>query len=204
MKKAMSGHGGVVAALVLALSCNDPHDRVVLTDAGLHEFQSLDGSRVLLEDVMGTSATLFLTLDPDCPMTQGYVPLFDSLQHVLPTGVRMVGFYPAPFIAADSARRFAQAHNLHFAQLMDAECRLANALRARVTPEAFLVGTDGTVLYRGAIDDSAVREGRKRVASKHFLIDALAAVGGDASQPVSAVAAVGCIVECDEQHDAGQ
>ncbi len=160
-------------------------------------FAGADGAVVQLSEVLGSTATLFLTLDPECPMTLGYAPMFDSLQHALPEGVRMVGFYPAPFIVADSANLFAQQHGFTFAQLMDPDCRLANALRARVTPEAFLVGADGAVLYRGAIDDSAVREGRKRIAVKHYVIDALRAVSAGAAVAVKTVPALGCIVECD-------
>lgn len=183
-------------ALVVA-ACGDSTEHPDLSALDARTFTTADGSATTLNAVRGEQATLFLTLDPECPMTLGYVPLFDSMQQVLPAGLLMVGFYPAPFIVADSVRRFAEAHDLRFTQLMDADCRLANALHAHVTPEAFLVDAEGTVIYRGAIDDSAVREGRTRTASKHYLMDALSAFGKVIPQPVKEVAALGCIVECD-------
>lgn len=189
-------HGPLALSLLIG-ACGDDGDSVDLVQMSTYEYSLPGGSRVPLAQVLGTTATLFLTLDPECPMTLGYAPMFDSLQYALPEGVRMVGFYPAPFIVADSADLFAQEHGFVFTQLMDPDCRLANALHARVTPEAFLVGADGLVWYRGAIDDSAVREGRKRIAVKHYVIDALRAVSAGAAVAVKTVPALGCIVECD-------
>ncbi len=160
------------------------------------EFERLDGSLTGLRVMEGAKATLYITLDPECPMTLGYVPLLDSLQRALPTGLAMVGFYPAPFIVRDSAAVFARSHGLDFPQMMDPACELAHALRARVTPEAFLIALDGSVLYRGALDNSAVREGRKRTANEHYLRDALNALAANAPPPIAEVKALGCIVEC--------
>lgn len=164
-------------------------------------FDDLDGNTTAIGMVEGDSATLYITLDPECPMTLGYVPLLDSLQHDLPPGVHMVGLYTGPFIVRDSAALFARQHHLDFAQLMDPRCDIAGALQARVTPEAFLVDLTGVVLYRGALDDSAVREGRKRTPSKHYLRDALSAFTARKPQPVAEVKALGCIVECDNASD---
>lgn len=159
-------------------------------------FEDLDGERTVLGIMEGAKATLYITLDPECPMTLGYVPLLDSLQSALPAGLAMVGFYPAPFMVRDSAAAFARKSGLSFPQIMDPACELSGALRARVTPEAFLVAMGGKVLYRGALDDSAVREGRKRSVSKHYLRDALNAFAAGADQPTPEVKALGCIVEC--------
>ncbi|QQR84834.1 MAG: redoxin domain-containing protein [Flavobacteriales bacterium] len=159
--------------------------------------KDLGGNTTALGLLEGDSATLYITLDPECPMTLGYAPLLDSLEEALPDGVAMVGLYPAPFIDRDSAAAFARKHDLDFPQVMDPGCHLANALRARVTPEVFLVALSGEVLYRGALDNSAVREGRKRAANEHYLRDALSAFAGGKPQPHTEVRAFGCIVECD-------
>ena len=86
---------------------------------------------------------------------------------------------------------------LAFPQVMDRDCALANALQARVTPEAFVIGPEGALIYRGAIDDSAVRAGRKKPgAAKHYLRDVLQRVTAGEDGAVPEVTAVGCIVEC--------
>ena len=184
---------------MLGSACSSSEKHSYMTSAALDHlgFSDLLGNTTALGLLEGDSATLYITLDPECPMTLGYVPLLDSLQHALPEGVAMVGLYPAPFIARDSAAAFAQLHGLDFPQVMDPDCHLANALQARVTPEAFLVGMSGEVLYRGALDNSAVREGRKRTADEHYLRDALRALAARDPQPRAEVKAFGCIVECD-------
>lgn len=184
---------------MLASACSTPEPRPDMTSSHLDhiEFATLNGGHAGLGALEGTKATLYITLDPECPMTLGYVPLLDSLEEALPNGVAMVGLYPAPFIVRDSAAAFARKHHLDFPQVMDPDCHLANALQARVTPEVFLVALSGTVLYRGALDNSAVREGRKRTANEHYLRDALSAFAGGHPQPRAEVKALGCIVECD-------
>lgn len=180
-------------------ACSTPEQREGMTSSHLDHlvFEDLLGNTTGIGALEGGSATLYITLDPECPMTLGYVPLLDSLEEALPNGVAMVGLYPAPFVVRDSAAAFARKHHLDFPQVMDPDCHLANALQARVTPEVFLVALSGEVLYRGALDNSAVREGRKRTANEHYLRDALSAFAGGHPQPRTEVKAFGCIVECD-------
>ena len=184
---------------MLGSACSRPEQREGMTSSHLDHlvFEDLLGNTTGIGALEGGSATLYITLDHECPMTLGYVPLLDSLEEALPGGVAMVGFFPAPFIVRDSAAAFARKHHLDFPQVMDPDCHLANALQARVTPEVFLVALSGEVLYRGALDNSAVREGRKRTANEHYLRDALSAFAGGHPQPRTEVIAFGCIVECD-------
>ena len=161
---------------------------------------SASGDSLSWVDLCGTNATVFITLDPDCPFCQGYAPVIDSLARAFSAeGVRFVGLYPTTFIAADSARRFARESSFDFPQVMDAECAIAGALHARVTPECFVLDKQGELLYRGAIDNWAVRTGRHRVnATEHYLSDALHAALREGDKRSEEVLAVGCIVECDE------
>lgn len=160
-------------------------------------FEDLHGETTAIGLMEGSKATLYITIDPECPMTLGYVPFLDSLQGSLPPGVNMVGVYTGPYIVRDSAAAFARRHDFAFVQVMDPKCDISSALRARVTPESFLVALGGKVLYHGALDNSAVREGRKRTANEHYLRDALSAFALNAPQPIAEVKALGCIVECD-------
>jgi len=77
-------------------------------------------------------------------------------------------------------------------------CKLSLALQARVTPECFLTDANGTVVYRGAVDDRAVRQGQKKYQAKqHHLAHAIEAFL-TTGEPQQEVVAVGCIVECEE------
>lgn len=180
-------------------ACSEPSHQPDMTSPAMDHlvFEDLNGKTTALGLMEGTKATLYITLDPECPMTLGYAPLLDSLQVSLPPGVNMVGVYTGPFMVRDSAAAFARKQEFGFAQVMDPQCEIAGALRARVTPESFLVARGGNLLYHGALDNSAVREGRKRIATEHYLSDALSAFAIDAPQPLTEVKALGCMVECD-------
>jgi hypothetical protein len=152
-------------------------------------------------DLQGSRATVLITLDPECLFSQGYAPVVDSLaEHYRGPGVAFVGLYPTTFIAADSASLFARLSGFDFPQVMDADCSLAIALDARVTPECFVLDGNDALVYRGAIDDWAVRAGRHKArATKHYLAGALDALLAGNEPAEEEVAAKGCIVECGDQ-----
>lgn len=150
-----------------------------------------------MRSLLGARATVIITLDPECPFSQAYTNVLDSLSRAFsPEGVAFIGLYPTTFIEADAAARFAAEGHLDFAQVMDADCAVAGALQARVTPEAFVLDADGLLRYRGAIDDTAVRPGRKKPGpAQHHLAEALHALI-DQGRSTLEMKAVGCIVEC--------
>lgn len=162
-------------------------------------FTLVEGGSSGWSEIRGEVMTVLITLDPECPFCLGYAPVIDSLEErYRDRGVRFVGLYPAGFIHTDSAARFARTSGFDFPQVMDADCSLALALRARVTPECFVLDADARMIYHGAVDNWAVRAGRhKSRATKHYLADALdAATMGRPLEQVE-LTAVGCIVECD-------
>lgn len=183
-------------AVMLGTAC--AHDRVAVDDLEQLRWELASGDTVAFEALRGQRATVFITLDPECPFSQAYTAVLDSLhRHFAPQGIAFVGSYPGAFFQAPDVRTFAARSGLAFPQVMDRDCALANALQARVTPEAFVIGPEGTLIYRGAIDDSAVRAGRKKPgAAKHYLRDVLQRMAEGEKGAVPEVAAVGCIVEC--------
>ena len=189
-----------LACIVLAQCTSNAFDTKRFTALRFH---TIDGSVTDWTTLRGARATVLITLDPECPFCQGYAPVIDSLARAFaPEGVRFVGLYPTTFIAADSALRFARGSGFDFPQVMDADCAIANALHVRVTPECFVLDPNGDPLYRGAIDNWAVRAGRHRVnATEHYLRDALRAALGGEREHSDEVTAVGCIVECAEANE---
>ena len=160
---------------------------------------TVTGTTADLKSMMGTAATVFITLDPECPYCQLYAHDLQVLSSAHASdGVKFVGLYPGPFMDQADAARFSADAGFDFPQVMDGQCELALALKARVTPECFITDAHGTVVYRGAFDDRAIRQGRKKIdAQKHFLRDALTAFLRD-GKPQAEMVAVGCIVECGE------
>lgn len=186
---------GALLATLLGVACTRPPSVVPLLG---QVFTSIQGEQAELKDWMGSKATLFITLDPTCPVTQLYVQAFREIAaRYAPQGVRVVGVYAGPFMHRGEAAAFAREAGLDFPQVVDSACVLSTALRARVTPECFITGPAGRVVYRGALDDRPVREGRKKPgATRNYLSDAMDAFLAT-GRPQREVAAVGCIVECD-------
>ena len=187
---------GTAIFLVLLSACTRPPSVAPLLG---QPFASIQGEQAELHDWMGGKATVFLALDPDCPITQLYAHDFqDFADRYAGRGVNVVGVYAGPFMHRQAAAAFAAGAGLRFPQVVDSNCVLSLALQARVTPECFVTNPAGEVVYRGAFDDRPVRQGRKKPeATKHYLagaLDAYLATG----KPQPEVVAVGCIVECEE------
>ncbi|MBK7085642.1 MAG: redoxin domain-containing protein [Flavobacteriales bacterium] len=186
-----------VLFLSLAIGCGVPDKPL----QGLLEssFEPVRGGTGMVNDLLGARATVLVTLDPECPFCQMYLPLLDSLVALPAYGaVRIVGVFASPYIPRDSAAKFMRASPAAFDGIMDPEFVLCKALGARVTPEVFVLDAEGELVYQGAIDDRALRAGKKRIqATRHYLSDALDAVLRGDRPAEREVAAVGCILEYD-------
>lgn len=160
-------------------------------------WHTANGGEVKLISLMGPKATVFITLDPECPFCQLYAHDIQALnKRYAAEGVNFIGLYAGPYMEHADAAEFAADAGFGFPQLMDGQCVLALALKARVTPECFITDAAGLVVYRGAFDDRAVRQGRKKIeAHQHYLEAALGTfLKTGELQPEET--AVGCIVEC--------
>ena len=109
----------------------------------------------------GQKATLLFFLTPDCPLCNTYAPEI----------ARIVGEYKEQGVqsyaiftdepAAEISRHLRE-YKLPLTALLDPRLQLATLTGATVTPEACLLSPDGQVLYRGRIDDRAVKLGTVR------------------------------------------
>lgn len=89
------------------------------------------------------------------------------------------------------ARRVAERGH-RFPYAADATGAVAKALGAGRTPEAFLFGASGALVYHGAVDDNAQDESR---VTAYWLKDALAATIAGLPAPVTETKALGCAIK---------
>jgi peroxiredoxin len=124
----------------------------------------------------GQKATVLIFMMHDCPVTNASTPEVARLaDEFTPRGVQFFGVYVTE-TAAEIANH-GRDYGLTFAGLMDSELHLARFAGATRAPEAAVFSPDGTLLYRGRIDDRATRPGTMRpTASRHDLQLALQAV----------------------------
>ncbi len=99
----------------------------------------------------------------DCPISNKYAPEINTLtQEYTPKGVQFFIVYAESDLKPEGARKHAKEFRFTATTLLDSKHTLSKALGAKVTPEAFLVGSDGKTRYRGRIDDRFVDFGKER------------------------------------------
>ena len=109
----------------------------------------------------GQKATLLFFLTPDCPLCNTYAPeIARIVGEYKDKGVQSYAIY-ADEPAAEISRHLRE-YKLPLTALLDPRLQLATLTGATITPEACLLSPDGQVLYRGRIDDRAVKLGTVR------------------------------------------
>ncbi len=140
----------------------------------------------------GRKATVLVFLMADCPVANSMAPELARLSKDFGgKGVRFFGVY-----ASESATEIAthrKDYALPFPGLQDANGALAKRAGATRVPEAAVFSSDGGLVYRGRINDRAVKLGVTRpVAKRHDLRLALEAVLAGKPPEQKFTAVVGC------------
>lgn len=155
----------------------------------------VDGRRVEPLAAAGVRATVFVFVQPDCPISNRYAPALARLHEEF--GSRGVGFwlvYPGRDVPIDAIRNHLREYGYPFGALRDPDFALVDLAGATVMPEA-AVFAGRKLLYRGRIDDRYVRPGRARPApTRRDLEDALQAVLSERPVPNPRTRSVGCLM----------
>jgi peroxiredoxin len=156
-------------------------------------FNDVDGRLHTLADWADRPGIVLVFLSMRSPVSDAYAPEIARLaKKFTGRGITFYGIHCDPDVTAASAAEHALAHGLDFPVLLDSNQVLARQVDARVAPEAFLLASDGQVLYRGRIDDLFAPDGRRRRSARsHELEKAIDAVLADESPAVSATQAFG-------------
>ncbi len=139
-----------------------------------------------------SKATVLLFLMHDCPVANASAPEIARLANdFAPQGVCFYGVYATETSAQINTHR--KDYRLPFPGLLDPQHELARLAGATCVPEAAVFSPAGALLYRGRIDDRAVRPGTtKPVAHQHDLRLALEAVIAGKQPDPKFTKAVGC------------
>jgi len=144
----------------------------------------------------GAKAIVLFFVTNDCPVTNSYVPEMDSIQAAYSgRGVRTYAVQADTSVPVADVERYAVEYRYEFPLLLDPHQVLVQLTGATVTPQAIVLSPDGTVLYRGRIDNRVQDFGKQRpAATVHELRDALDAVL--AGKPISTpfTKSVGCAI----------
>lgn len=158
--------------------------------------RDLDGKQHTPLAVGNAKANVLVFTTTDCPVANGYAAEIGAVaKDFADKGVKVFAVHVDPDLTPEAARKHAKEFGLTVPVLIDARHELVRATGATRTPEAVVVLPDGSVAYRGRVNDLYAALGKKRPAPRtHDLRDALAAVL--AGKPVSnpRTEAVGCSI----------
>ena len=160
--------------------------------------KSIDGKIISVKDLTaGHPANVFLFLSPDCPMCQSYTLTIKKLQEKFSgKGISFTGIFPSEEYSDEDIRAFRSDFSTDYPFYRDTDFKLTRALRARVTPEVFVLDSTALILYSGSIDNWAYATGKKRLeATEFFLNDALENIVSGKPVAQKSTTAYGCLIE---------
>lgn len=185
------------SAAILALLLVGCASQVVTQGGGVSVHDSTGRLRQPLAIEESRAAAVLFFVTTDCPIANGYAPEIRSI--VSDHAGDAFDFYLVhvdPDTTPAVAREHAGSFSLDFCPiLLDVDHALVRHLGITVTPEVAVVRRDGTLAYRGRIDDLYGEIGKKRLAPRHRdLREALSAVRDGRVIDRPRTVAVGCDV----------
>ena len=166
------------------------------------DLPTADGKTVSLADFEDAKAVVVVFTCNHCPVAKAYEDRFNAF-------VEDYKSKPVKFLAIsvsndsedtlEATKKYAAEKGLKFTYAHDASQKSGKAFGATVTPHAFVLGPDRTLLYKGAFDDSWRSEEKVK---KTYVRDAVDAILAGEEVPVKTSRQVGCGIEYADDADA--
>jgi peroxiredoxin len=163
------------------------------------ELQDLDGKAIRLSELSAKQPLIVAMADPGCPVSKRYLPTLAAMQKAQPaTGAKFLLLSAASREDEPALKAALQSTAPEIRCVRDPEHRLALALGAKASTDAFLLDGARTLIYRGAIDDQ-YGLGYSLDAPRHqYLADALKATLAGHAPVIDATEAPGCLLDLGE------
>ena len=118
----------------------------------------------------GDSLTVYVFLHDECVITQFFTPELSRLHEKYQKDkVGFVGCFPNTNATPAKMSAFAASFHIDFPLIQDTDKALARKFGVTITPEVAVWDHRQDVLvYRGRIDDSYVRVGKRKLHPQHF------------------------------------
>jgi hypothetical protein len=177
---------GILVVLPAALWAGSI-ERILVTD--------IDGAEHVLPDPQRKATVLFFVTH-DCPVSNSYAPEIDRIYASYAR--RNIAFYIVyvdPSAPLTVVKKHAKEFGFGAPVVADTTHSLVHLVGATMTPEVGVLQPDGSLFYRGRIDDLYFDLGKRRnEPTEHDLREALDAVlnGKPMSNPITK--AVGCFI----------
>jgi peroxiredoxin len=148
-----------------------------------------------LSELTGTSATVVVFLYATCPLCLRSAPVLEKLwKDEQSHGVQVLGVFSDGTSVAD-VEKYKNDYNVSFPLFVDNGGKVAAALSATVTPEAFILDRDAKVRYMGRINDLyQVRGVQSQAPVREDLKEALSDVVSGSVVRLPRTLPVGCAI----------
>lgn len=189
-----------IAVFFLALSIVRASEREVIRALDQTMFLlDAEGKIHSLQPQARESASVFVFLTGECPISTGYVPLLNRLwSHWNQDNgqVMLNAVWADTTTSPVDVAKFTKEYQLRFPVLIDRDGELARRFKPTHVPEAFVLNTDGQVVYRGRIDNTYADLGRRRPEpTENDLADAVADIVNGRPVLKNRTTPVGCLLE---------
>lgn len=133
----------------------------------------------------------------DCPIANAYAPEINRLHEEFGSkGVRFRLVYPDTTLKVADVKQHREEYALKPPGVLDPDHALVKRAKASVTPEVVIFDRDGTLRYRGKIDNRFTDLGdKRRVATEHYLEDTIGRLLAGEAVEFREMKAVGCLIE---------
>jgi len=160
------------------------------------ELPATDGKTYSLSEVAGDNGTVVVFICNHCPYVRAVIDrLVADARTLLAEGIGFVAISSNdveafPQDSFDNMRVFAEKHMFPFPYLYDESQEVARAYGAVCTPDFFGINKDGTVEYRGRLDEG--RRDPPPPGAKRELVDAMRMIAATGKGPAEQIPSVGC------------
>lgn len=164
----------------------------------LAPIRDASGSSTPPVSVIGDSLTVYIFLHDECVISQFFTPELTRLSEKYRLKkVGFVGYFPNNAASPEKMSAFAESYRLDFPLLQDHNKALARKFGVTITPEvAVWDHRQEQLIYRGRIDDSYVRVGKRKLHPQRYdlqeTIDAW--LSGQSSPTLVQTQAIGCFI----------
>jgi hypothetical protein len=162
------------------------------------KMKATDGRELAIGDVRGKLGTLVIFTCNHCPWVKAWETRIVELGNTWAAkgfGVIAINSNdPAVFPedAYDDMRTRAKERGMRYPYVVDSTSEVARAFGASHTPEVFLFGEKGTLVYKGTIDDNAKEPDK---VTSRYLADSLAAVAAGKEPSPAETKSLGCSIK---------
>ena len=146
-----------------------------------------DGRKWTLSGHKGVVVLVWMGVE--CPMVTRYAPRLADLSKKFPDAA-FAGVNSNALETPEAIARHAKDLSLPFPVLVDADAKVAEALKVTMTPTAIVIDAARKVRYRGLIDDHKSED----LVKKRYLRDAIEAALAGKDAPVAETEPAGCAV----------